>query len=75
MYYVRNNRLVQRQKEKFVAINGAGWPRQAKVTHEKHKEYAKKTLYAYMPCVGTSGTEYIDIVVKDFFGNSYACAI
>ena len=32
----------QRQKEKIIAVNGAGWPRQAKVTHEKHKEYAKK---------------------------------
>ena len=72
MYYVKNNRVAQRQKEKFTAINGAGWPRQAKVTHENHKEYAKKTLYAYMPCAESSGTEYIDAVVKKFFSGSYA---
>ena len=75
MYYVKNNRIVQRQKEKFIAINGAGWPRQAKVTHQNHKEYAKKTLYAYMPCHGNSGTEYIDVVIKAHFNGNYAKAL
>ena len=28
-----------------------------------------------MPCVGTSGTEYIDIVVRKHFNNNYAKAL
>ena len=37
--------------------------------------YAKKTLYAYMPCAGLEGTEYIDRVVATFYKKSYAAAL
>ena len=73
LYYVNGKRIVQRRKEKIVAINGAGWPRQAKRSHEKHDDYAKKTLYAYMPCAQCCGTSYIDAVVCKYFrGNCLA---
>ena len=75
LYYVNKNRLVKRSKEKFIAINGAGWPRQAKITHKDHSDYAKKTLYAYMPCATFSGTDYIDTVVRTFYKGSYPAAL
>ena len=75
LYYVNKNRLVKRMKEKFIAINGAGWPRQAKRTHKHHEDYAKKTLYAYMPCLGLYGTDYIDDVVKIHYKRSYTAAL
>ena len=75
LYYVNKSKLVKRFKEKFVAINGAGWPRLAKITHKNHAEYAKKTLYAYMPCDGFSGTDYIDDVVKTFYKGSFPAAL
>ena len=57
-------RLVLKQKEKMVALSGNGWPAQAKKDHKLHAEYARKTLYAYAPCPGYAGTEYIDAVVN-----------
>ena len=41
LYYVNGQRLVQRKKEKFVAINGSGWPAHAKRTHEATRKPAK----------------------------------
>ena len=62
-------RLSKRQREAFIAVNGAGWPRQAATIHAMHADYAKKTLYAYMPCAGLRGTDFIDeIVVRQFRG-------
>ena len=55
---------MQKRKEKIVALTGAGWPSQAKRSHAQHEDYARKTLYAYMPCPGLAGTEYIDAAVK-----------
>ena len=72
MFDVVRGKIVQKRKEKMVALTGNGWPAQAKRSHEKHSEYAKKTLYAYMPCPGLAGTEYIDAVVRRDYQNSYA---
>ena len=52
-------------------MTGNGWPAQAKRSHKLHEEYAKKTLYAYMPCAGVSGTEYIDTIVRESYGGRY----
>ena len=50
LFSVQGTRLRKRQREKMLALNGCGWPRQAKTTHPLHQEYARKTLYAYAPC-------------------------
>ena len=44
MFDVVRGKIVQKRKEKMVALTGNGWPAQAKRSHEKHTEYAKKTL-------------------------------
>ena len=75
LYYVNGTKIVQRRKEKMIAINGAGWPRQAKRSHEKHVDYANKTLYAYMPCAGSSGSSYVDAVVTQYYKGSYPAAL
>ena len=61
--------------EKFVAVTGNGWSGQAKQTHERHEEYARKTLYAYMPCADLSGVEYVDAVVRHYFNGNYGYAL
>ena len=71
MYDVCRGRIVQKRMEKMVALIGNGWPAQAKRSHKLHEEYAKKTLYAYMPCEGLAGTEYIDEIVRGRYGNRY----
>ena len=58
----------------MLALNGAGWPHQASQSHAQHVDYAKRTLYAYMPCQGLSGTEYIDAAVSKYFDNDWAHA-
>ena len=55
----------------MVALSGLGWPAQARVTHPRHAEYAKRALLAYMPCPGLSGTEYIESVVKRDYDGSW----
>ena len=74
MYDVVSGTIVQKRKEKIVALTGAGWPGQAKRSHANHEEYAKKTLYAYMPCPGLAGTEYVDAAVREHYG-TYAKAL
>ena len=71
MYDVYKGRLIQKRKEKFVSLTGNGWPSQAKRSHKLHEEYAKETLYAYMPCRGLAGTEYIDGVARRCYGGRY----
>ena len=71
MYDVYRGRLIQKRTEKIVALTGNGWPAQAKRSHKLHEEYAKKTLYAYMPCAGLAGTEYIDAIVRDSYRGLY----
>ena len=60
LFYNNKNKLVKRRREKVLALNGTGWPAQAKRGHVHHEDYAKRTLYAYMPCAGLQGTEYVD---------------
>jgi hypothetical protein len=75
MFDVSSLRIRQRQHEAIVALNGTGWPAQAKRSQKNHTDYAKKTLYAYMPCSDTSGTESIDELVRSRFGSSYPRAV
>ena len=56
-------------------MSGNGWRAHAKSTHPNHEDYAKKTLYAYMPCYGRYGIEYVDAVVKVHYQGSYAFAL
>ena len=72
IYDVYRGRLIQKRTEKFVALTGNGWPAQAKRSHKLHEAYAKKTLYAYMPCAGLAGTEYIDAIVRDSYRGRYS---
>ena len=51
-YDVSRGAIQRKKREKFVGLTGNGWPAQAKTTHQHHADYAKKTLYAYMPCAG-----------------------
>ena len=75
MFTNNKQKLVQRRREKIVAVNGTGWPAQAKTTHVHHLDYARRTLYAYMPCAGLRGTDYIDDVVRDTFSHDWAAAL
>ena len=75
LFSVTSNKLRKRRQEKMVVLNGCGWPRQAKRTHAQHTEYAKRTLYAYAPCAGLQGTEYLDAAVARFFKNDWAAAL
>ena len=75
LYSVQGTRLRKRQREKMIALNGCGWPRQAKSTHPLHQEYARKTLYAYAPCHELAGTEYLDEAVKIYFQGNGGAAL
>jgi hypothetical protein len=74
-YDVVAGRLIRKRREKVVAVTGAGWPSHAKRTHEHHESYARKTLYAYMPCAGLAGTEYVDAAVRRHYAGSFARAL
>ena len=63
-YSVEGGRLVRKRTEQLVAVNGVGWPHEAARTHRTHAEFARKTLYAYAPCWGLEGTEYLDRLVN-----------
>ena len=75
MFHVEKDRLVRRRSDKMLALNGAGWPHQASQSHAQHVDYAKRTLYAYMPRQGIYGTEYIDAAVSKYFHNDWAHAL
>ena len=75
LFDVSRGSLIRKQTEKFLAVTGNGWPAQAKKTHERHAEYARKTLYAYMPCAGLRGIEYIDDAVRKYFHGNYGRAL
>ena len=75
LYDVQRKRLVKRQKEAIVAITGTGWSTHAAVTHAHHEDYAKRVLYAYMPCAGLSGIECIHDAVAQHHGNSFAAGL
>ena len=57
---------------KMVALTGNGWPAQAKREHKLHAEYARKRLYADMPCPGYEGTDYIGAVVRSYYDGCYS---
>ena len=44
LYDVANGSIVRKQKEKFVAVSGNGWPAQANMSHRQHEDYAKKNI-------------------------------
>lgn len=75
LFDVHSNRLSRRQREAIVSISGTGWPSQAQKIHPRHLYYAKHTLYAYMPCLGDRGTDYIDECVDEFYGGSWREAL
>ena len=75
LFYNDKKRLVRRKREKIVALNGTGWPAQAKRAHPHHLDYARRTLYAYMPCAGLRGTDYIDDVVREYYHGHWGAAL
>ena len=38
----------------------------------EHEFHARRNLYAYMPCAGVQGVEYIDTIVAELYGNLYS---
>ena len=58
-----------------MAVTGTGWPSQAKRSHPCHAHYARHALYAYMPCEGNRGTDYIDECVDKFYNGNWATAL
>ena len=74
-FYVQGNRLHFRQKEKFLTLTGLGFPAQAARDHADHEFFAKRTLYAYMPCAGLRGLDYIDNIVERFFQCKYGALL
>ena len=44
LYDVANGTIIQKRKEKMVALTGAGWPSQAKRSHANHEDYARKNF-------------------------------
>jgi hypothetical protein len=75
LYDIKGKHLVRRRREKMISINGAGWPTHASRSHPLHEDYARKTLYSYMPCTGLRGTDYIDEVVASFYDKSWSLAL
>ena len=75
LFNVNKGKIGRREKEAIVAITGTGWPSHAAVTHQYHENYARRILYAYMPCQGLSGTEYIDVLVREVYDGSYPKAL
>ncbi len=71
LFYWDRAKLHRRQQERFLSVTGAGHPTQAKRTHAQHAAYAKQTLYAYMPCDGLRGVDYLDEVCERQFGQSW----
>ena len=59
----------------MLRVNGCGWPRQAKISHPQHSEYARKTLYAYAPCHRLRGSDYLDDAVRRYHGGDWAQAL
>ena len=75
LFDVRKKTISKNRFERFVSLNGLGWPAHAKETHDKHAEYAQKTLLAYMPCPGYSGTEYVHQMVAHYFHGDWPRAL
>ena len=74
MFDVQNLKIIKKKRERIIALHGLGWPGHAKTTHDKHAEYAKKNLIAYMPCPRDAGTSYIHDMVSRSFNNDWRLA-
>ena len=74
LFSVRTGHVSRRQREAIVAVTGTGWPSQAQRSHTRHAYYARHTLYAYMPCFGKRGTDYIDECVEKFYNGNWVTA-
>jgi hypothetical protein len=74
-FYYMNRGLHRRRCERFVSVSGAGFPAQAARAHVAHERYAQQTLYAYMPCAGLRGLDYVDERVASEYGGSFAIAL
>ena len=75
IFNVTKDQVSRRRHEHIIAINGIGWPNEAAKTHKKHAEYARKTLYAYMPCYELQGTEYVDAAIEKYFDGDWPAAL
>ena len=77
LFDVVKGKIVRKQKEQFVALSGTGWPRHAKYVKDcqKHEEYCKRILFAYMPCPGLEGTSYIVSAVQAHYGDCWPRAL
>ena len=77
LFDVVKGKLVRKQKEQFIALSGTGWPRHAKYVKgcQKHEEYCKRTLLAYMPYPGLQGTSYTVAAVQAHFKKSWPRAL
>ena len=73
-FYCSNKRLVKRQKERFLSKSGTGHPGCANRSNPEHEFYARRTLYAYMPCAGLRGLDCIDEVVQVVYNGSWSDA-
>ena len=71
LFDVQNGKIVKRRTETMLELNGTGRPSAANRTHPQHEEYAQRILYAYMPCTGSSGVQYIDGVVQRHYEGSW----
>ena len=71
LYYYQGSSLHRRQRERMLSVTGAGYPKQAARTHAHHESYAQRTLYAYMPCDGLRGLDYVDGVWAQQFAKSW----
>jgi len=72
IFFYCNGKLHRRQVERFISLTGVGYQTHAARKHALHEEYAKKTLYAYMPCDELRGTDYVDAVCEHEFDNYWA---
>ena len=77
LFDVAKGKLVRKQKEEFVALSGTGWAKHARYAPscEKHKEYCKRTMLAYMPCPSLEGTSYIVKAVSGHFEDCWPLAL
>ena len=72
---VRSGHVSRRRREAIVSLTGTGWPSHAQKTHPQHLQYAKNALYAYAPCQGSRGTDYIDECVEKYYNGNWADAL
>ena len=75
LFDVVKGKLVRKQKEKFVALSGTGWQSHAREDHPQQVEYARRTLLAYVQCLGVQGTDSVVELVRARFRGSWPAAL